>query len=185
MRNLLDAYDTIGLTITANDDEIVGRTTLQKLIYFVDVKIPEIRLEPYFAYYYGPFNRQVAKELERMVVFELLEERRAGDNFGSYLYRVTNKGIPVINNLRRKFRRTLTKIENIVDQCQTFCKLDPNSLSFASKVHFMVANRKAQQSLTYDNLTDMSIKFGWKISKSDVEQGAELLQQLNLVKIRR
>jgi len=120
-----------------------------------------------------------------MVVFELLEERRAGDNFGSYLYRVTNKGIPVINNLRRKFKRTLTKIENIVDQCQTFCKLDPNSLSFASKVHFMVANRKVQQPLTYDNLTDMSIKFGWKISKSDVEQGAELLQQLNLVKIRR
>ena len=62
---MVDAFDTVGLTLAANNKEIVGRTTLQKLIYFETVKISEIRLaEPYIAYFYGPFNRDVANSLE-------------------------------------------------------------------------------------------------------------------------
>ena len=184
VEKFLDVYDTICLTISANDDEIVGRTTLQKLIYFAKVKIPEIHLvQPYTAYFYGPFNREVAIGLEKMVALDFLEERRIRYIHASYSYRVSEKGIPKITRLRKKFGKTFTKIESIVDQCYTFCKLNPYPLSFAAKVHFML--EKNNKGITYENLAKMAKGFGWEISQSDVKSGTELLQQLNLVKILR
>ncbi len=99
MQGAVDVYDTIALTISANDDQIVGRTTLQKLVYFEKVKFPEIQVGPYTAYFYGPFSRDVAKSLENMVILDMLDERRIRHVHSSYQYIVTQKGIPTINRL--------------------------------------------------------------------------------------
>jgi len=183
---VVDVFDTVGLTLASNDDRIEGRTTLQKLIYFETVKIPEIQLkEPYFAYFYGPFNKDVAKSVEQMVVFDILEEHRTRNNHGSYVYKVSDKGIPVVNKLVKKFGKTFDKIEDIVNTCNEYCGLDPNPLSFAAKVHFMMSSQKSKKTITNNELVKTGKSLDWKLSKSDIKKGAELLDQLDLVKINR
>ena len=183
----LGAFDTIGLTLTANGGEIAGRTTLQKLIYFETVKIPEISpAGPYFAYFYGPFNRDVANSLERMVFYDILDERMTGTNHTSYVYKVSTKGTKIINKLADEFRQTLAKIKELIGTCDKCCGLDQNSLSFAAKVHYMRDTQKTiGRSLSRDEIVRLGKSFGWKISKSDIEKGSELLEQLKLVKIRK
>jgi len=181
----LDAFDTLGLTLAARDEEIVGRTTIQKLIYFESVTIPEIKLaEPYFAYFYGPFNKDVARSLEQMVVFDILSEHRVRANHGSYVYRVGERGRPIVDKLLNNFKRTFVKIENLVNTCYEYCNLDPNSLSFAAKVHFMLYSQKTKKKTSHDELMKLGKSLGWNISRSDISDGAELLEQLHLVKIR-
>ena len=183
----VDAFDTIGLTLAANDKEIAGRTTLQKLIYFETVMIPEISLaEPYVAYFYGPFNSDVANSLEQMVFYGILDEHRIGINHGSYVYKVAPKGTKIVNRLENELRQTFAKVKELVDLCDKYCKLAPNPLSFAAKVHYMLASQTAiKKPLPEDELVQLGKSFGWKISKSDIKNGSELLEQLELVKIQR
>lgn len=184
MGTILDAYDTIGLTLASRDDEIVGRTTIQKLIYFETVKIPQIKLrEPYFAYFYGPFNKDVARSLEQMVVFDVLEERRIRGFHSSYLYKVTERGTPIIDKLLKKFEKTFVKIENLVNTCYEHCRLDPNVLSFAAKVHYMLQSQKSKKIITQQELMELGKSLKWNLSKGDIKEGTELLDQLDLVKI--
>lgn len=180
----LNAFDIIGLTLAANDKEIEGRTTLQKLIYFETVKISEINLaEPYVAYFYGPFNRGVAKSLERMVLYGILDEHRNGVNRGSYVYKVNPKGTKIIERLKNEFEQPFKEIKDLVDICKEYCNLEPNPLSFAAKVHYMLDTQKT--ALHEDKLVEMGKSFGWKISKADIRDGAELLERLEFVTIHR
>ena len=183
----VDAFDTIGLTLAANNNEIIGRTTLQKLIYFETVKIPEIELtEPYIAYFYGPFNRDVANSLEQMVFYDILDEHRSEKNHGSYVYKVTPKRTKSVDDLKSRFKPTFTKIKDLVGVCDEYCSLDPNSLSFAAKVHYMLDSQKTiRKPLSEDELVRIGKSFDWKISKSDIRKGYELLEHLKLVKIQR
>ncbi len=184
-KRLLDVYDTICLTLAANDDQLRGRTTIQKLIYFELEKIPEIHIEPHIAYFYGPFNRQVAQGLETLVHLDVLDEKRLQNGDSSYQYTITKKGIPVIKNLIEENKQTYEKIEKIVQTCFDYCKLNPNPLSFAAKVHYMLSKRECQKGMTEDEAIQMAKSFGWKITEKDVKLGAELLEKLKLVKIRR
>ena len=180
-------FDTIGLTLAANNREISGRTTLQKLIYFETIKIQEINFpEPYFAYFYGPFNIGVAKSLERMVFYGLLEENRTKTNRGTYVYKVTSKGTKIIDDLENEFKNIFDKIVKLVDICNEYCGLNPNPLSFAAKVHYMLESEKTiKKSLSEDKLIDIGKSFGWKITQSDIKNGSQLLEKLELVKIKR
>ena len=185
MLGVLGAFDTIGMTLAANNDEITGRTTLQKLIYFETVTIPEINLaEPYTAYFYGPFNRDVANSLECMVFYDILDERRIGINHGSYVYKVTPKGSEIIHGLEDKAKKVFAEIKDLVSTCDKYCKLNSNSLSFAAKVHYMLGSqRTAKKPLTEKELVRTGESFGWKLSKSEIRNGSELLEHLGLVKI--
>lgn len=185
MQSGIDVYDTICLTIAANDDQIRGRTTIQKLIYFELIKIPEIQVEPHIAYYYGPFNRQVAQGLETLVHLGVLDEKKMNDGNSAYQYSVTEKGQPVIKDLIKTYEKTYERIENIVETCYNFCQLNPNPLSFAAKVHYMLSKRECEKGMTNDEAIKMAKSFGWKITEKEVKSGAELLESLNLVKIRR
>ena len=188
MNNIANAFDAIALTLAANNREIVGRTTLQKLIYFETVTIPKkIKLEdPFFAYFYGPFNRDVAKSLEDMVFFDILSEHRIRDNHGIYMYKVTPKGDPTIDRVESEFKQTLKKIKKLVDICDKYCKLNPNSLSFAAKVHYMFYSQKPKiKPMSEDALVKLGKSFDWRISKSDIKNGSKLLEQLKLASIQR
>jgi len=185
MPRVLDVYDTIGLTLASNDDLIVGRTTIQKLIYFETVKIPEIRIEPYTAYFYGPFNRQVAEALEFMVVSDILEEKKVRSFNSGYQYKVTDKGRPIIQNLTKKLESSYFKIEEIVTNCNEFCQLRSNPLSFAAKVHYMLRSTRNKKGISLTEAKDIGKTLGWDISKSEIEEGAQLLEYLNLVKIQK
>lgn len=186
--NSVDAFDIIGLTLAANDKKIIGSTTLQKLIYFETITIPnEIKLdEPYIAYFYGPFNRDVARSLEQMVFYDILDERRIGIDCKSYVYTVTQKGTQTIDRLESKFKQTLERIKELIYTCDKYCKLEPKSLSFAAKVHYMFHSQKSEiKTMSENDFVQMGKSFDWQISKSDIKNGFELLEKLKLVNIQR
>jgi uncharacterized protein YwgA len=184
MKMGLDAIDTIALTIAANDNRISGRTVVQKIIYFNKVKIPEINITPYVAYYYGPFNREIALGLEKMVVIDYLQETKIQGYHDRYLYQITDAAIPMVEKLKKTSKSAFQKIKSIVDQCDDFCNLNPNTLSVAAKIHYMlVTNKKSKEcGMSLSDAVNIAKKFGWDISKKEVENGAELLEQLQFVK---
>ena len=182
---MVDVYDTICLTLAANDSQINGRTVLQKLIYFEMAKIPEIDIESHIAYFYGPFNRQVAQGLETLVHLDVLNERRSKKGNFAYEYSILERGQPATEDLKTENKKVFEKIKNIVQICKDYCKLNPNPLSFAAKVHYMLSQRDCKKGVTENDAIEMAKSFGWDITDEDVKSGAELLEKLELVKIRR
>ena len=180
---LLDAYDTICLTLEANGGQIRGRTAIQKLIYFETQKIPELSIEPHVAYFYGPFNRQVAQGLETLVHLDVLSETRLRKG-NSYEYTLLDKGIPVTKQLIEDNERIYKKIKNIIQTCREYCGLNPNPLSFAAKTHYMLTKQECKKGMTKKEAVSMAKEFGWNITEDDVKFGTDLLHQLGLVKIK-
>lgn len=178
---MLDAYDIICLTLLANGGQISGRTVLQKLIYFEMQKIPKLGIRPHIAYFYGPFNQQVAEGLETLVHLNILNERQLR---GSYEYAILNKDTPIVNQLIADNKKTYEKIKNIVQICREYCNLRSNPLSFAAKTHYMLTKSKCKKGMTKKEVVSMAEKFGWHITEKDIRSGANLLQQLGLVKIK-
>ncbi len=176
--NHLDAFDAICLTLSANNGEITGRTVLQKLIYFETIKISEIKLsEPYFAYFYGPFNKSVANSLGRMVFYGILSEDRVKSG---YTYKIAPKGEEIVKKTTLEFAIIFKSVKSLVKTCKQHCNLDPDSMSFAAKLHYM---QKSQEITKYSEseLVALGDTFGWEISKNNMKKGFDLLRQLNLV----
>ncbi len=180
----MDVYDTIYLTLAANGNTIRGRTTIHKLIYFELQKIPELDIEPHIAYFYGPFNIQVAQGLETLVHLGALDERRSRKD-SSYEYTILDERTPTYKRLIKDNKEIYEKIKDIVQTCSDYCNLNVNSLSFAAKVHYMLSKQERKKGMTEKEASDMASKFGWDITEKDVKSGAELLRELNLVKIKR
>ena len=178
----LSNLDTICLTLAANDNEIKGRTTIQKLIYFEMQKIDEIDIAPHIPYYYGPFSSEVMAGLESLVYINVLSEKRLSTTF--YAYKVEEKGIPVIEKLKKENKKTYEKIEKIVQICKNCCSLKQNPLSIAAKVHYIVSGGKNKKTMTDNEVIKMSKDFGWDITEKDIESGVNLLEELGLVRIK-
>ena len=57
-------------------------------------------------------------------------------------------------------------------------------LSFASKVLYMVNARKSEEkSISFQEAAIYAKDLGWEIDVGEVENGAKLLQELNLVRV--
>lgn len=186
MSKTLDVYDVIGFIISANNNEIIGRTTIQKIVYLTKEKIPQIRISPFFAYYYGPFNREVALALEKLVTLDFVEEKRCSGYFvDGYSYTLTQKGKNFVEREKAAALHIYEKIQRIIEICKELHALNPTSLSYAAKVHYMLHSKKYAKKMAMTDLeaVELAKSFGWKISKSSVLSGAKLLEQLKLVEV--
>ncbi len=181
----LDALDTICLTLAANNNEIEGRTVIQKLIYFEMQKIKEINIMPHLAYYYGPFNSEVADGLGMLVYLGIITERIVPETYPTWAYRVEgDKGKSVIEKLKRDKQNTYKKIKDVVQICKDCCSLKQNPLSIAAKIHYIFLDVETKNML-YKDISDATENFGWEITDDEVDSGAQLLEQLDLARIKR
>lgn len=178
----LDEYDAICLTLEANGGRIIERAVIHRLIYF-EMQKAKMSIEPHVAYFYGPFNRQVAHGLEILVHLNILSERRLGNN--SYEYAITDRNISRIKLLAEDGGKTYKTIEKIVQTCRECCDLRPDALSFAAKTHHTLSRRGRKKGITRNEAVGMAGRLGWKIAEADVGAGADLLQRLGLAKINR
>ena len=178
----MDVYDTIYAVLTANDNRIRGRTTIQKLVYLSSKKIPELDVPPYKAHYYGPFSPGVGWALETMTSYSFLYEASIPGAQG-YTYGLTDDGCKIAARAKKDNIKAFEKISDIVKVCNDFCKLKIPPLSYASKIHYMVHSDTSGNSMSFSDAVKYAHKLGWKVSEDDVEQGAKLLERLNLVKV--
>ena len=71
----MNIYDLI-LTVVANEpkDLVLGRTLLQKKLFFLNELISEsIQFSPH---YYGPYSRDVAETVDSLVSAGILRDRK-------------------------------------------------------------------------------------------------------------
>ncbi len=180
----LDVYDTIAITIASNDGEIVGRTAIQKLVYFNTLKIPSIIISSYYHHFYGPYNHEVASALEEMVAFSYLEEKPfLGYTNVGYSYVLTNQGTTIANTIKKKFPTEFETISKTVQICNEFCSLKSAPLSYAAKAYYILRNTKGRKQGKYGavDVERVAQNFDWEILKEDAQTGIELLEKLGLV----
>ncbi len=182
----MNAYDAILMTLHANDELLgpervgerpVGRTAMQKLIYF-ETRI--LKSDMFFnAYYYGPFSPGVSEGLARLGAFGYVREYVPPSSFLGYEYHLTKDGKEFAADLSQN--EPYAKIKDVVKTCSDFCDLRQLALSYAAKTHFL--SSKLYKSMNKSNNNDIAAlgkNFGWVIDPKDVRDGKKLLRALKL-----
>ena len=179
----MSAHDALVLTMFAVEDSHIGRTALQKLVYFETVKIPSSIY--YRPHYYGPFSRDVAVALENLVTIDCLDEEvTVIDTHESYRYIMKSEWKKLVREDERTKCQQYETILDIVKKCDEFCRLQANILSYAAKAFHILtsAEQNGIQKVTIDDVKQIGKNFEWNLSSDDTERGLELLSQINLVR---
>ncbi|MDH5463945.1 MAG: hypothetical protein OEW49_06515 [Nitrosopumilus sp.] len=179
----LDVFDAIALTIHANNDEIISKTTVQKLIYFHTVTIPNLDISNYTHHFYGPFNREVSTALEDMSEFSYIDQNIISGYYETYNYKLTENGIKYAETAQQKYPDEFNIITKTLQICKEYCELKPTPLSYAAKAHYILANSsdKLQDKYSAEDVKTIAKDFDWNISEDDALTGLKLLQNLDLV----
>lgn len=182
----MEAYEAVTLVMDANGGAINGRTAIQKLVYLCATRVGSIDISSYKHYFYGPFSRKVASALIDMSAFSYINETFSLQ-FGGYKYDFTERGKKLAESVSGRYENEREQIGHIVDTCKDFDRdLRPSLLSFAAKSHYILANAEDKKGeYTKDDVRRVGREFDWDISREDVDAGVELLERLNLVKVKR
>lgn len=169
------------------DEELRGRTLLQKKIYFLSV----LRKENFgfSAHYYGPYSSFVAEHLDGLVNYKVLNEvtesftsASSERNFlgeirrHTYSFTPDAKRIWEITQQKSDFRKWDNTLQSINDQ---EISEDFNKLSIAAKVHYIV-NWEGKSTL--EQIQKIAEDYGWEVSKKDIKNVYSFLTELGLVK---
>jgi uncharacterized protein len=167
------------MLLGSKHDGISGRTAVQKLGYFSAVMLnKELGYE---ADFYGPYSPIIAANLEILVESDFVTETRliTSRNRKMYRYKLTEEAEPLVSELKRTYKQESRIIEGVVGKCDKIVNCDYNVLSWAAKVHFILA--KGNKPMTYQEASAACKPFGWKLGKREIGTAAELLQDLKLI----
>jgi hypothetical protein len=178
----MDIPELILAILSICPEGIDGRTAIQKLGYLASVKL---KIDAgYEADLYGPFSSIVASNLETLVELDFVVERarRTSRNRTMYNYYLTEDGQEFAREIRRKFPSEYSAISGIVKKCDRIVHCNFHSLSWASKVHFVL--KKNGKAMTYGEAMNISRLFGWELQQDEVDAGVKLLTTLGLIQTR-
>ena len=182
----MDVYDTIYAVLSANDNKIRGRTVIQKIVYLSSKKLTSIDVPPYKAHYYGPFSPGLGWALEKMVSYYFLYEANTpGSMYEGYEYGLTKDGEEIAEHAKEQNNGMFERVDEIVKICRDFCDLKTAPLSYASKIHYLLYSSETDGSMSLSDAVEYAKKLQWQVSEDNVEQGVNLLEQLNLVTVSR
>lgn len=170
--NLDDAILTI---LERCGDYRVGRTALQKLLYFAsELKVVKTGFKPH---YYGPFSEKVAAELSDLSSLGFIEERIAAFSSGNtgYVYRITSDGKDVIEGDEEEKE----KLWEITDTAIRCFSLAQGLLATAAKVNYVLKTNG--KPMTHKAIRSEASELGWEVSPGDIEKVMDFLSKLDLI----
>lgn len=174
------------MVIDAADGRITGRTTIQKILYFGTIR-NAVRAT-YRPHYYGPYSADVAGALQTITSCHFVDEamdtsemKKPDQTFEwkRYSYALNDEGKKVVEFLKGNSPREYEEMKKIVDTCKTTARLDPNILSWAAKVHYIL--RQESRPMTHDEISNIAGTLNWKLGKPQIDSGVTLLKELALV----
>lgn len=180
----MKTYDAILLTLRSNDELLgidrlderpIGRTAMQKLVYFETQKIPS-KID-FGAHYYGPFSYGVHEGLARLCAFGYVREDAPNADGFAYEYRLTRDGRSLADDLSRE-NGYYGKIKDTVQVAANHCELRQNALARAAKTHFLRKQTRGNPRIR--QIVARGRKLGWAMDANDVNDGMTLLRALNL-----
>lgn len=176
--------DLVLLIVAGADGTVSGRTTLQKLAYFVGHKTGiEVG---HNAHFFGPFSSTVEDGAMLAVIAGELDEdiKRFPDWYGGpdvrqYIYRLTDAGQQRVSELsaadptlEQTIRTTIALVREHVPD------LSQRTLSTAAKIALIVRREGRTQVADIPTLAE---KLGWQLEEKDVERTIGLLNDLGMV----
>jgi uncharacterized protein len=178
----MNVKDAILSTIAhEKHDTLVGRTRLQKKLYFVAVLTGEdFDFRPHF---YGPYSPTVADELAELVEAGFIREEVGIQPNGSaplgerrrYSYTLDPSSKEVLKE-RAEYVKRYSKVLQRINSHPV--SEDPRLLPVAAKVHFILAENGGG---TVDQIRQRASELGWSLSDTDVNEVISYLQRLRLV----
>jgi len=184
MANEQRVRDVVLLAYKAFGGTVKGKTMLQKRVYFLSVILNDDL--GYEAHYYGPYSEAVASANIEMKSLGYLSESvagwgvdRRGFELARYDYRLTDAGTRIADRKASLSPELWNKIEAAAKVVSEAGNLDYMELSIAAKAYFVLIqmNHKA----TLEDISSMLPKFGWDVSKEELQKATEFLQRTNLV----
>lgn len=185
----MDPRLAVLLALKATDGKLVGRTLLQKRLYFLNELLDlGIKFRPH---YYGPYSREVADAVDSLVSSGLLREtveyfEDVEDAYGDlrrYTYALSEDSDEAIGTLAEAAdSKQSALIEEKAREINALAQAnDYRDLSIAAKIHHIVGLRGK---VTVGELAKEALQLGWSLPESDQgmnEKAVNFLKELGLV----
>lgn len=168
---------------------IPGRTALQKTCYFAKEKVGGNLA--YFAHYFGPYSKAVAKARSDLVASNILREevevgkltkpRQTEQDtekvWQRHNYVLTKEGTDLIDRLKDKLGGDFHTVQSYVKTIESATGMDLTRLAAAAKVHFVSIHEGAA---TIDEIVERASAHDWRLSTDDVSSAMDTLDEIEL-----
>lgn len=183
----MDASDAIIAVVKVAGNNILGRTAIQKIVYFLSISgIVDVKYRPH---YYGPYSADVASSIQMLASIDFMNEtvetsKTTGytvpENWKKYHYSLSSDGEQFFEEFKKSNKADFDEISRIVEICRNSENFNPEILSWAAKVNYILSKKK--EPMTYDAIITTADSFGWDLSQEQVDMALELLRNLGLCK---
>ncbi len=184
MGNELLVRDVLLLAYKAFDGSMRGKTLLQKRVYFLSVVL-DIGLG-YDAHYYGPYSEEISSANSELKSLGYISESSStwgfdqrGFEMARYDYRLTESGERIAERKVERHELLWQRIESAAKVLKEAGNLDYMELSIAAKAYFVLTRLNGKATL--EDIAGMLPKFGWSVSKEQLEKATEFLAKADLV----
>lgn len=177
--------DFVLLAYRAFDGHMRGKTTLQKRVYFLAVKLKyDLGYGPH---YYGPYSSEVSDINDELKSLGYLEEsvsnwgvNSCGFEISRYDYELTEDGDRIVERKKDQYPDWWQKISQTAGLMKEADPLSYMELSIAAKAYFIL-DRERDGSADIETIKTIARKFGWSCTEDDLEKAASFLERVDLI----
>lgn len=155
--------------LTQEPSQRLGKTKLQKLVYFSKVAGVPLPFD-FEIYYYGPYSQDVAEEVDRLEVLGLVEGVR--DTEGAVHYRPGNKLEETVSRFMGGLESYTSKIQRAI---KVFGNMPAKVLELHATVHFVRRSGGRMRTVEETIEAVRSLK-GNRFSEEEIRSAIEYLE---------
>lgn len=162
--------NSVVLAVVEKAQEVPGRTSLQKLVYFAN-EVANLGI-PFQPHYFGPFSVEVAASVDNLVAARMLSDdvetgifvrRGRSRQFTRHTYTLTPDGSRYLAWVRSKGLLDDQSFSETLDRLKKHTRLQPDPLSKLAKVDFILKELKDDTS-TPRSISYVAKQHDWAIS---------------------
>jgi uncharacterized protein len=185
----LSPRSLILLIVSEFNGTIVGRTLLQKRLYFFEQLLQKDFKETaglqYDSHFYGPYSPLISTETSILEASGFLRgyaepfgRSHRGFEIKRYSYELSDAGKRVVDRIKAEKPEAYRMVRSVLSQLKKIEDVDYVNLSIAAKTFFML--RRFGKPLSAKAAVEQAKQFSWQISEGDVEECFQILERLEL-----
>lgn len=162
---------------------IAGRTTLQKLVYFLSVMMDQdLGYKPHF---YGPYSPMVSEATSELKELNFIRENTSvygynnqGFEMTKYDYSLTKDGFNLLERKKKAFPTEWEKISKIAEKISKAGSMHYMELAMAAKA-YIILDREGGET----NKGEIKLKaqqLGWSMDDNSLENALMFLEKIGL-----
>jgi len=178
--------DFVLFTLEAFGGEIIGKTLLQKRIYFESI-LTDMDLG-YRSWYYGPYSSEVEDALGRLIALDFVDESvfsygiysAEGFEIKQFGFHLTKEGEELVTIKKERLPRAWKKIGEAAKKIKNAGDPDYNTLSVAAKAYYILKGERTP--LTSYEIKKTAQGFNWDFGQTQLDKAVKFLENLGLIK---